>query len=194
MKYFKLLALIAFATSASASQMTIQLDPNLGNVQFHASGHPSALKITGKGKAPEGTFKGSLQGISGTATFDLTSLETGVSMRDHHMKEKYLETGTFPKSELTITQLKFPQPLQNGKAFSFDSLPFQGKLKLHGLEKPVTGTAHVESDGQTILKVVAEFALKLNDYGVAVPSFAGITVADDVQVTVESTGKISLNL
>jgi polyisoprenoid-binding protein YceI len=182
------LSALAFASSANAN-IDMQLDPNAGSVEFHATGHPSALKVVGKGKAPEGKIEETADGLVGTTHFDLTSLETGVAMRDHHMKEKYLETEKYPQAELTITELKFPQTVPPGKAFAFDRVPFQGKLKLHGVEKLVTGTAHIEGDGTKTIAANAEFSLKLGDYGVQIPTFAGITIADEVQVSISAHGK-----
>ena len=185
-----LLILSAAIFNGSAWAASVQLDSAAGSVQFHATGHPSALKIVGKGKGPEGQLYESSQGITGTARFDLTSLETGVSMRDHHMKEKYLETEKYPQAELTITELKFAQPLENGKSYAMDGIPFQGKLKLHGVEKTVSGTVHLEGDGQKTLSATTQFSIKLADYAIAIPTFAGITIADDVAVSIETHGKL----
>ena len=44
-------------------------------------------------------------------TVPLANLSTGIGLRDHHMKEKYLEVQKYPSATLTIARsaLKFPR-------------------------------------------------------------------------------------
>ena len=50
----------------------------------------------------------------------------------------------------------------------------------------MTGTVTIQGDGQGILNLDSKFSLKLSDFGIAVPVFAGITVADQVQIEIIS--------
>src|SRR5579884_3274798 len=138
----------ASASTPSSKQWLVDLDKGTGNVEFRASGHPSSLKIVGKGSAPHGNFNVAGNHVSGVVTFDLNSLDTGIDLRTHHMKEKYLETGKYQQAKLTIQQMQLPQDLA-GERFAAD-VPFTGKLSLHGVEKPVSGTAHLDKNGDTI--------------------------------------------
>jgi polyisoprenoid-binding protein YceI len=176
-------------TGAAISQ--VSLDANSGNVEFDATGHPSALRIVGKGKAPAGSFDVNHQNVSGKATFDLTSLQTGISMRDEHMKNKYLEVAKYPQAELLITHLQLPANADIAKGdCAVDSVPFEGKLKFHGVEKPVSGTTKLVAKGDKV-DINARFGLKVDDYGISQPKFAGITMADEVQVLINSSGKLT---
>jgi polyisoprenoid-binding protein YceI len=168
---------------AEPRSASIDLDKGTGAVEFHATGHPSALKIVGKGSAPRGKFNIEGTEVTGTASFDLDSLDTGIETRNHHMKEKYLETGKFHDARLTLKKMVVPADLISKKNFSLDQIPFTGILALHGVEKPVSGIAKIDRDDGTA-KFIAEFGLKVSDYAIAVPKFAGITMADDVVVTV----------
>lgn len=170
------------------SLKTFYLDPNSGAVVFKAIGRPSALKITGKGNAPRGEFKFSDEKMaSGSATFDLNSLDTGIEGRDKHMKEKYLETQKYPDAKLTLQKITLTKNALGESSISADSVPFEGLLRLHGIEKPISGSLKVSGDSHAA-KVEAQFKLKLADYGIAVPSFAGITVANEVEVSVQTSG------
>jgi polyisoprenoid-binding protein YceI len=55
----------------------------------------------------------------------LETLKTGISLRDEHMRDKYLETTKFPYATLTLGRG------QNGKG--------SGKLKIRDIEKEVSG-------------------------------------------------------
>lgn len=192
------LGLLAFGGISSAlavapqsqRQWIVDLDRGTGDVEFRAVGRPSALKIVGKGAEPKGVFTIDAGKVSGSAVFDLTSLDTGISMRNEHMKKKYLETSKYPQAKLTLTRLELPkEDLAND--FSLDKVPFQGVLTLHGTEKPVSGTAQVSRKGNQV-KFLAQFGLDIGDYGIPSPGFAGITMAKDVQVTVESSAPLTV--
>lgn len=184
-----LTALISWASGANAfasepSAFSLDLGKGTGSVEFHAVGRPSALKIVGKGLAATGIIKFVKTKSSGAATFDLSTLNTGIDLRDKHMKEKYLEVGKFPKATLTLNSLSVSEN------FTGEKIPFQGMLMLHGVEQPVSGSASLKKTGNQ-MTVVADFPVQLDAHGITIPSFAGITVAKEVNVTVTSTSPIT---
>ena len=160
-----------------------------GSVEFNATGRPSALKIKGVGTSPKGTLLTEGDFVSGNISFDLDSLETGIKLRDEHMKTKYLETGKYREAVFTITKLPVPQGLRNSST-TIDAIPFQGVLSLHGTQRPVSGKARVEREGDK-LKIAADFGIKVSDFNIPTPGFAGITMAEDVQVLVRFTAPVS---
>jgi polyisoprenoid-binding protein YceI len=180
-----LLCLFAASTPASAAAKgwILDLDKGSGVVLMDAVGKPSMLRIHGKGDAPKGQLKLEDKKLNGAATFKIDSMDTGIGMRNKHMKEKYLEIGKYPDAKLTFKDMALPANSAS-ENFSADSLPFKGLLSLHGVENPVEGTAKVDrkSDQTTI---DARFSFKPSAYKVASPSFAGVTMADDVNVTVQ---------
>jgi polyisoprenoid-binding protein YceI len=179
----------AVASKAPAeNKVTGKLSESAGSTEFLAVGHPSALKVVGKGPSPKGDVAIEPGKISGTATFDLQSLDTGIETRNEHMKTKYLETGKFPQSSLKIVKLAVPANATTAD-FSAASAPFEGMLTLHGVEKPITGTADVKRSGAQ-LDLVVHFSLKISDYGIPTPGYAGITMADEVQVTVKDSAAL----
>jgi polyisoprenoid-binding protein YceI len=104
------------------------------------------------------------------------------------MKEKYLETAKFKRATLSLEKLELPKSL-SAEILTFEELPFTGKLNLHGVEKPVTGKAVLKKNGSQI-EIVAKFGLKIGDFAIAVPSFAGITVAEEVNVEVQFQSRL----
>ena len=117
--------------------------------------------------------------VDGALKLKLDSFQTGIGLRDRHMKEKYLEAGKFPEATLTLAKQTLPK---NGSA------PFEGELELHGVKKKVSGTAELLDGGKA---VKASFPVSLKDYAITAPSFAGISVAD--QVNVETELKLGVN-
>jgi polyisoprenoid-binding protein YceI len=164
----------------TTKQQTLKADKTKGKVVFEAVGKPSFLKIKGEGIAPEGEVS-IKDKVTGKFTFKMSSLDTGIGLRNEHMKDKYLEVGKFPTAELKIEDVtKFDPEKSEQKA-----LPFEGTLTIHGVTKPIQGTVDVQKKGKGY-SISAGFEAKITDYAIAIPSYAGITVADSVKVSVSS--------
>lgn len=177
--------LILFSLPLSAAvKWSLDVDQGNGRVEFIAIGKPKALKIRGKGEKPKGKITIENGKIVGDLSFDLSSLDTGISLRNRHLKEKYLEIGKFPKAELKLTKIDQIEKILSSEEIDLDSLPFEGILSLHGVKKPVSGKTCVEKKKQTI-DLKAAFDIKIKDFDIAVPSYAGITVADNIKIEVD---------
>lgn len=167
--------------------VSFKMTKERGATSFLAIGNPSAIRIDGKGEGPQGVFmtqeKGETLLLTGQLKVSLKSYETGIGLRDRHMKEKYLEVGKFEDAVLTVDNIIIPKAAL-AKAGE-TKISFTGSLDLHGTQKNVIGDFVVkpEVDG---IKVNAGFTIKLSDYGIHLPSFAGITVADQVEVNATS--------
>lgn len=185
-----ILSLTLFPAAAFAMQEKIDFGKATGSTVFRATGRPSALKINGTGTAPKGTLTWGKDGkVRGELIMDVASFDTGIEMRTRHMKESYLEVAKYPQSKLTLTEVSLPQG-KVGQNFVAENVPFKGNLTLHGVTKPVIGTARIEQRGKSAI-VHAEFPVKISDYAIPVPVFAGITVADDVALTIDATAPIA---
>lgn len=172
--YTSLMTLLLSAIMAFSAE-PINIDPANTNVEFLAKGSPGFLKIHGT----EGRFKGGLTldgtQISGELTADLNLFKTGIELRDEHMKEKYLETGKFPHATLKVEAQKINPAIT-------DKQQLQGTLTLHGVTKPVTITIEVKKQDAAKYQVQSSFKITLSDYGIDVPKYLGVTVAEDVTI------------
>jgi polyisoprenoid-binding protein YceI len=159
-----------------------------GHVEFTAVGWPSALTIHGKGEGLEGRLAVDGTAVSGTLTFDLTGLTTGIGLRDRHMKEKYLEVATHPRATLALEGVSVAA-LPAGDRFDPVRVPWQGMLTLHGVTQRVSGEARIARAGNAV-KTVAQFPVDISAFGIEVPSYMGITVAEKVEVKVTFSGGV----
>ncbi len=179
-----LTSLFALSTFA-ASEQTLPITG--GSVGFLAIGKPSAIKIRGKGAAPQGEIHIAGKEVTGEFTFDENSLTTGIDLRDHHMKEKYLQTDKYPTAKFKITKLTLPSDFSpNG--FKAEKVPLEGELTLHGVTKPVKGTATIASNAGNANGHI-EFETQITDYKIDIPSYMGVKVADQVNVDVDVQAK-----
>ena len=122
--------------------------------------------------------------LDGSLAVDLRTLDTGISLRNDHLREKYLEVDKgagFDKavlSDITLNGLKAEGP--DGKG------TFSASLTLHGVKKTVSGPAEVRKAGAGS-RVKASFPVNLPDYNIAEPRYLGVGVKDTVQVDVTFT-------
>lgn len=161
---------------AGAQEITIQK----GHTEFVAIGKPAMLKIRGESQGPQGQLILKDAKVSGNIKIDLKELKTGIDLRDEHMKKKYLQVETYPTAELTLQELALPIKVAEIKK-KLTGQKFTALLKLHGVNKPVEGTYDVEPQGKN-LKVRASYNLKLSDFNIDIPSYAGLKIADSVDI------------
>ncbi len=178
------------ASTPAAAKTVYALDAQQSSVEFIAVGRPSALRIRGKGAKPEGKISFENSKVSGEFLINLKEFESGISLRDRHMKEKYLEVEKpgNDKAKLSITEISMTPRQLSKPGFSGEG-KFSGKLSLHGKEQPVSGSIDLKSTGEHQFKGDAKMKLKIADFGIDIPSFSGITVANDVDVAVSFVAK-----
>lgn len=146
-----------------------------GDVTFTAVGKPGFLKINGEsgGKFPYGTIKFNNGQADADFEFNLSDLKTGITLRDNHMKDKYLEVSKYPTAKLTIKGLPTKDYQTDAKG------DFIGSLTLHGETKNVSGSySYVGSSKQ----LSAQFSFKVSDFKIEIPKYLGVTVSETVEV------------
>lgn len=194
MKNFKLLiccVFIVFVTSqnVTAKKAIINLNNGENSVEFLAVGNPSFLKIRGKGGKLEGKLKVKNNSISGKLSVDLALFDTGMGLRNRHMKGKYFEIKKFPKAILKLSKIKLSENLAKNTSLEIEEFPFTGSLTLHGVKKSIQGTADISRDGNRVSGVV-KFSIDITQFNIDIPSFKGITVAKIVEITAKINAPI----
>jgi polyisoprenoid-binding protein YceI len=144
------------------------------SAQALADGPQAAVDVT---LTPAGSFQAQTDEIVGEASMKgdtvsaekiivkLKNLKTGIAMRDKHTRDKYLETGKFPEAILTKAVGK------NGKG--------TGMLKIKNIERAVAGSYSIKGG-----LLVAEFPIKLSEYGITGVKYMGVGVDDEVKLHV----------
>ena len=124
---------------------------------------------------------GASRAFDGSLAVDLRTLDTGIGLRNEHLRENYLEVDKgpgFDTATLSAIDLKGLSPdAPEGKGF------FAGLLTVHGLAKTVTGAVDVRHAGAG-LRVSGSFPVNLSDYNIRKPRYLGVGVKDIVQVEV----------
>ncbi|MCB0406084.1 MAG: YceI family protein [Bdellovibrionales bacterium] len=182
MKYMGLFLLHWGAVTVAGAAINLSTTKN--QVEFLAVGQPSAIKIRGKLEKDKlsGTCSLEKTTFACSGKIPLDSLDTGIKLRNEHLKEKYLETAKYPESTLVI------DPIQLGEGADTPNLEkkgeFKGKLTLHGVTREEKGQYELKKEAGK-LKANFEFEIELEPYKIEIPSYLGIKVSKKVEVKVE---------
>lgn len=123
--------------------------------------------------------------LKGELTVDLQKLETGIGLRDRHMKNNYLEVEKGEQfAEARLQDIRVEKLA--GKT------TFKGMLTLHGARKEVTGTADLKPNGAGY-RVDATFTVRLSEFQIPDPTYLGVGVKDELQVRVRFTAAPALS-
>ncbi|MCC6138864.1 MAG: YceI family protein [Bdellovibrionaceae bacterium] len=126
--------------------------------------------------SPAGSFKGETSKVTGSAQktadgvtaenieVDLTSLKTGVDLRDKHTKER-LMVDKHPKAKLIKAEGK------GGKG--------KATIEIKGIQKEVTGTYKIAGN-----MLQAQFKMLLSDLDIKNVRYMGVGAKDEVIISV----------
>jgi polyisoprenoid-binding protein YceI len=119
--------------------------------------------------------------LDGSLTVDLRTLDTGIGLRNEHLRENYLEVDKGTRfdaatlSEIDLNGVNADVPEGKGS--------FTGLLTLHGVTKKVSGAVDIRQAGAGF-RVKASFPVALSEYSIRKPRYLGVGVKDTVQVEV----------
>jgi polyisoprenoid-binding protein YceI len=184
-----LLMSTTFATAALAEPFRIGPEAGQCVVVFESS-------------APMESFEGRTSQVSGvvdldpaalgetfalTVEVDMTSLDTGIGMRNTHMRENHLHTERFPKAVFTAAKI-----VEGAGTSLLDGQPHalkvRGTMSLHGVDRTVELPLRVtrsESQGGPRLRIESSFEVSLADYGIPRPKFLVMKLNEVQKVHVE---------
>jgi len=149
-------------------------------------------------EAPMESFDGRTQQVSGHVScspedlagtvdlrvvVDLASLDTGIGLRNRHMRENHLETDEFPEAVFSGGALVSgdPRELRPG---AMTRLEVRGIFDLHGVSRELVVPAEITMSADGDLTVEASFEVKLSDHEIKRPKFLVMKLADEQAVTV----------
>ena len=116
-------------------------------------------------------------GVDGALLVKLGTLETGIGLRDRHLRETYLEIGKGNGYDVaTLENIQVDKA--DGKG------TFRATLLLHGQKRQVAGTSTVHRRGDGLTHVDAEFPLKVSEFEIPKPTYLGVGVRDEIRVKV----------
>ena len=110
---------------------------------------------------------------------DLNSIDTGIGLRNRHMRDNYLETDKFPFARYSAKAVEIKKS-SNRESYEVQT---RGKLQLHGVERDVDvdGTVSPVEDGYLI---ECRFDVALSDYDIKIPKLMFLKVNEIIALEV----------
>ena len=136
----------------------------------------TALSGTLARAAPDGAD------YAGVLRVDLATLDSGIGLRNSHLRDNYLEVERGPEfREAVLSSIVLDDPLPAGAGRH--ETTFSGTLSLHGVQRPIEGEAELRRrDGR--MQVEATFSVSLEAFDIPPPRYLGVGVRDTVEITV----------
>jgi polyisoprenoid-binding protein YceI len=138
-------------------------------VTFYAVGSPGFLDIEGVA----GTMTAADDGTKLTFTVPMSSVHTGIDLRDEHMNSKYVLVDKFPNAILTLNKADVKWP--SATVGESNDGTAKGTFNIHGQDQPVDVTYTV-AKSKTGYRVRAKFNFDTTKSGIDIPSYLGVTV------------------
>ena len=133
-------------------------------------------------------------GLRVDATIEPGSFNSGNFIRDSNARIGLFDAGEFPTATLTGTLPLAPEMLQpgaeSGAVSSTQKTALSGELLLHGVTQALTIPVTVTREG-TGLSAETSFPVALSAYGMKAPSLFGVTVDDQVGVSISVVGNVT---
>ena len=131
---------------------------------------------------------------AGQFEVDLTTLKTGIDMRDQHLRERFVHTDSFPKAVFKLIKVTKAgaKAMADGQPVNIEA---QGEMTIHGVTKPVSvsGTVtYMKESEETgarlpgdLLHVDVSFPILLSDFNIERPKMLFMKLSDKVGIAVD---------
>ena len=112
---------------------------------------------------------------------DLASLETGIGLRNRHMRDNYLEVGRFPYATFTGHIARTEET--SSRDFRVTAT---GELTIHGVARSRELTCRVTPVGAAY-RVVCGFEVLLTDHDIEIPKVMFLKLANEIRLELDFT-------
>ncbi|HQQ92907.1 MAG TPA: YceI family protein [Bacteroidia bacterium] len=104
------------------------------------------------------------------------------ALMEEHFNENYLESSKYPNAEFRGKINETPDLSKDGE----NNVTVSGTMDMHGVKKDVVLKGVLTKAGN-LLKISSKFKIKIADYNIEVPSMYVKNIAEEVEVTINST-------
>jgi polyisoprenoid-binding protein YceI len=110
---------------------------------------------------------------------DLNSIDTGIGLRNRHMRENYLETDKYPFAHFKGKLVKAEKTSEGPVDVTAD-----GTMFIHGVEKQISINGKMISDGNDF-RLQADFITPLTDYNIEIPKLMFFKIDENMKLKVD---------
>ena len=109
---------------------------------------------------------------------DLNSLDTGIGLRNRHMRENYLHTDKYP------TTYYKGEIIKSEKVTDIESkIVSEGTIFIHGVEQPLSVEATLIQNGKQF-NIQCRYNVKLSDFNIEIPSIMFYKIDETMDIRI----------
>jgi polyisoprenoid-binding protein YceI len=181
------LLLSGFCVTAEAETYSLQAESGTDSVYIESKAKLEFFDATGKDLAGSFQFDPAnpSAGAAGVLRFDLRTLNTGIELRNEHMRDRHLHTDKYPYCYYELTSVTgLPNSIAADSTYAVSG---KGWFYIHGVKRelPCQITFQKAASGYV---VIAAFAVVLDDFNIPRPKAVFMKLAEVIEVTVIFTG------
>ena len=159
---------------------------NLSRARIIFTSEAPLETINGRSSQASGSVQvdpANLAATTGTITVPVSSLRTGIELRDQHLRgDDWLDAGQHPNATFEIKSVSSASRLQ---ANQDTNLQVNGKFTIHGVTRDVRARVRIKWDGSRRLQGRAQFTVRLDQHGVEIPSIVQAKVSNEIKVRID---------
>jgi polyisoprenoid-binding protein YceI len=156
---------VALGSVAEAGTLKVEGKPK---ATFFAVGSPSFLNIEGTTTA----LQVADDGAKLTFTVPMSTVDSGVELRDQHMRDNYVQVAKFPNATIQLNKADIPWPAAGAKDAKGT---VNGTFEVHGVTQPAAIQYQISKTG-TGYRVKAKFNYDCNQHGIFIEDYMGVTI------------------
>jgi polyisoprenoid-binding protein YceI len=184
MKRFSLIIFLIICFQTSIFPTTLSVDTTQNNeVNFLANS--TFGKIEGITNEISGYVKWEGDDTLSTSEVNfevpLDSIDTGVGLRNKHMREKYLETEKYPKVIYTGKLSGWGKDQADSNKYLVST---EGKISIHGVEKPLSISGYLTKN-ENMYHVQFFFSLNIKDFNIDKPRFLLVSMNQILRLKID---------
>jgi polyisoprenoid-binding protein YceI len=193
MKTLKTIALL-FLLTLTINAQTFQASGDNRNQATFESNAPleDIVGLSNEVEAVAMINPADLSHAMGKVSVNLNVLKTGIDLRDEHLRgEMWLNTTKFPSAEFKLKSISGASSLTDSKA---TDVKLHGAFTVHGVTKEIVVDAQLTYFKESaatkgkmagnLLKVKANFEIKLGDYGVMITKMVVGKLDENIKVSI----------
>jgi polyisoprenoid-binding protein YceI len=164
---------------------------------FTIQSKSEGTRVVFTSKAPMESFEGSTGAVSGRVDLDhlqladsigvevlvdVETLDTGINLRNQHMRKNHLHTDRFPRAVFRGATLVggHPARLEPGRP---ETIQVAGEFELHGVKKRLSVPVEVLLTAEKRLQITTTFEVWLVEYGIPRPKMLFMKLDEKQTVT-----------
>ncbi len=187
-QYITITLALLVGSSSTALAERFEVRPGTGSSTVRFDSRAPVESFHGETDRVEGHITSDLNALADSIevrlAVDLASLDTGIDLRNRHMRENHLETDAYPKALFEGARLVtgVGSSLAAGVPTRFD---VEGSLTLHGVTRTIRVPVDVTllTGDERAIRVSGAFRIGLSDYEIKRPKFLFLKLSEEQAIS-----------